>query len=117
MTATPAPLSSIEWNKLGLAVTDAVNGHAESIFSLQTGEWSVPSFVTDPYIRVHGLSPALNYGMQAYEGIKACRLPSGDITIFRPSFHHARLSHSAAVVSMPEVPESVFMKCITQTVR
>lgn len=47
-----------------------VNGHVESYYSAEKAEWSEPTFVADPYLRVHGLSPALNYGQQAYEGLK-----------------------------------------------
>jgi hypothetical protein len=37
-------------------------GHAESRFSVKTGQWSDIEFVMDPYIKVHGLAPGLNYG-------------------------------------------------------
>ena len=47
-----------------------VNGHVESRYSVETGKWSEPTFVADPYLRIHGLAPALNYGQQAYEGLK-----------------------------------------------
>lgn len=47
-----------------------VNGHIESDYSIENGEWTPPKFITDPYLRLHGLSPALNYGQQVYEGLK-----------------------------------------------
>lgn len=115
--APPPPLSNIDWTKLGLTVNDSVNGHIEAIFTLETDSWSAPRFVSDPYIRIHGLSPALNYGMQAYEGLKAVRTPSNKITIFRPQFHAKRMMHSAETVSMPPVPEDLFMPCIVEAVR
>ena len=61
-------------------------------------------------MRIHGMAPALNYGQQAYEGLKAFRGP-GDksIAIFRPDRNAVRLQHSADVVSMPRVPESMFL--------
>lgn len=39
-----------------------MNGHVESTYTAADEKWSEPKFVHDPYIRVHGLSPALNYG-------------------------------------------------------
>lgn len=39
-----------------------VNGHVESLYDKQSGQWSEPIFVKDPYLRIHGLTPALNYG-------------------------------------------------------
>ncbi|KAF7512375.1 hypothetical protein GJ744_001943 [Endocarpon pusillum] len=120
------PLPTIEWDKLGLAVTDSVNGHVECTYSTTTSTWSPPTFVTDPYLRIHGLSPALNYGMQAFEGLKALRLASssassgggGDtISIFRPHLHCTRLAHSATVASMPPVPEPLFLEALSLAVR
>lgn len=108
----PSPLESIDWNRLGIAIQDSVNGHVESTYKVSTGEWSAPKFVQDPYIRVHGLAPALNYGQQAYEGLKAHRSPSGDILLFRPTAHANRLSHSASYVSIPPVPAEHFLKCV-----
>lgn len=108
----PAPLETINWNKLGIAVNDSVNGHVESYYHVETGEWSEPTFVADPYLRIHGLSPALNYGQQAYEGLKALRGPDEQINIFRASMHAARLSHSASYVSIPAIPDAHFMKAV-----
>lgn len=62
------------------------------------------------------MAPALNYGQQAFEGVKAFRGAAGNITIFRPERNAARLAHSAEVVSIPPVPESVFMECINAAV-
>lgn len=37
-------------------------GHVESTYHMSTGRWSDPVFVNDPYLRVHGLAPGLQYG-------------------------------------------------------
>ncbi|KAH7122796.1 aminotransferase [Dendryphion nanum] len=112
MSFPPAPLDNIEWNKLGLSIQDKVNGHVESTYTVSTGSWSEPRFVTDPYIKIHGLAPALNYGQQAYEGLKAHRNPDGNILIYRPTAHADRLATSSSYVSIPEVPQSHFLKCV-----
>ncbi|KAL1962946.1 hypothetical protein VTN77DRAFT_9042 [Rasamsonia byssochlamydoides] len=113
MTASfaPEPLKTIEWNKLGTNIIE-VNGHVESRYSAQTGEWSAPEFVKDPYLKIHGLAPALNYGQQAYEGIKAFRNPQGEVQIFRPDFHATRFAHSSAFVSIPPMPNALFVQCV-----
>ena len=88
-----------------------VNGHIESTFNKATGQWTPLRFVTDPYMRIHGMAPALNYGQQAYEGLKAFRGPGdADIAIFRPDRNALRLQHSADVASMPRVPEAMFLQ-------
>lgn len=93
-----------------------VNGHVESHYSVKTGQWSPLKFVTDPFIRIHGMAPALNYGQQAYEGLKAFRTPSGDIQIFRPDRNALRLQHSAEFISVPPVPEALFVDAVKAAV-
>ncbi len=39
-----------------------MNGHIESRYSVKTGKWTEPAFVEDPYLRIHGMAPGLNYG-------------------------------------------------------
>ncbi|KAF2106760.1 aminotransferase [Lophiotrema nucula] len=112
MVFPPAPLETIGWNKLGLSIQDSVNGHVESKYSVATGEWSEPEFVADPYLRVHGLAPALNYGQQAYEGLKAHRGPDGNILLYRAEAHADRMAVSASYVSIPEIPRAHWLKCV-----
>ena len=128
MVFPPPPVNTIDWSNIGFKVregtvqprppqptsrlTSSVNGHIESHYSVKTGEWSVPTYVTDPFLRLHGMAPALNYGQQAYEGMKAFRSPDDTITIFRPQKNAARLAHSAAFISIPPVPEKLFLECV-----
>ncbi|KAL3417901.1 branched-chain amino acid aminotransferase [Phlyctema vagabunda] len=111
MAFPPPPVSTIDWSDIGFKVRE-VNGHIESHYSVKTGVWSAPKFVTDPFLRIHGMAPALNYGQQAYEGLKAFRTPEDSIQIFRPQRNAARMAHSAAFISVPPVPENVFMDCV-----
>ena len=63
------------------------------------------------------MAPALNYGQQAFEGIKAFRLPGDDaIAIFRPDKNGARMAHSAGFVAIPPVPQDVFLKACRKAV-
>lgn len=76
-------------------------------------KWSAPQFVVSPFIPVHGMAPGLNYGQQVYEGLKAFRHPGNNkITIFRPDRNARRMQHSAEVVSIPPVPENLFIECV-----
>lgn len=90
-----------------------MNGHIESTYSTKTGEWTAPKFVHDPFLRLHGMAPGLNYGMQCYEGLKASRGPDDKtIGIFRPEANAERMQHSASYVSMPAVPVELFKKSV-----
>ncbi|OOF94193.1 hypothetical protein ASPCADRAFT_6884 [Aspergillus carbonarius ITEM 5010] len=111
MTFAP-PAADLDWSKLGLAVTDIVNGHVECHYDPATQTWGAPTFVKDPYLRVHGLSPGLNYGQQIYEGLKATRSPTNEILLFRAPKHAARMAHSASMVSIPPIPPSLFLDAV-----
>lgn len=62
------------------------------------------------------MSPGLNYGQQVYEGLKAFRHESGQITLFRANRNAARMQHSAQILSIPPVPEDLFLKCVNLAV-
>ncbi|KAF3482570.1 branched-chain-amino-acid aminotransferase 2 [Arthroderma uncinatum] len=118
----PPPTPTIDWNNIGFKVRE-VNGHVESHFSHSGGaQWSAPRFVASPYLQLHGMAPALNYGQQAYEGMKAFRHPpspshpNGRIAIFRPDRNAARLQRSAEFVSIPPIPEEHFVECVRRAV-
>ncbi|KAI6777882.1 putative branched-chain-amino-acid aminotransferase-like protein [Emericellopsis cladophorae] len=105
----PPPVNTIDWSNVGFKVRE-VNGHIEATYSVHTKQWTPLRFVESPYMRIHGMAPALNYGQQAYEGLKAFRTPSDEaITIFRPDRNALRMQHSADVVSMPRVPVDMFL--------
>jgi len=107
-TFPPPPVNTIDWTDIGFKVRE-VNGHIESRYSLATGQWTAPKFIQDPFLRLHGMAPGLNYGMQCYEGLKAFRTPNdASITIFRPQQNAERMQHSASFVSMPSIPVDLF---------
>lgn len=62
------------------------------------------------------MAPALNYGMQCYEGMKAFRAPDDTINIFRPNMNAERMQHSASYISVPEVPSDHYLKCCSLAV-
>jgi branched-chain amino acid aminotransferase len=62
------------------------------------------------------MAPGLNYGVQCYEGMKAFRQPDGSITIFRPDQNAKRMQRSASYISVPPVPEDVFVECVNLAV-
>lgn len=43
---------------------------------------------------------------------EAFRAPNGDVNLIRPEWHAARMAHSAALVSIPPVPEDHFLACV-----
>ncbi|KAJ5133059.1 Aminotransferase lcsP [Penicillium atrosanguineum] len=109
----PPPPAALNWNDIGFKVRD-VNGHVECHYSLSgSGQWSAPRFVASPFLSIHGMAPGLNYGQQVYEGLKAFRHANNSkITVFRPDRNAKRMQNSAEVVSLPPVPEDLFLQCV-----
>ncbi|KAL3485304.1 aminotransferase [Aspergillus germanicus] len=105
------PLEDLDWHNLGFEPVE-VNGHIECRFSRETKKWSPPKFIADPHIRLHGLTPALNYGQQIFEGLKAFRAVSGAVKLFRPEQNAARFARSAQAVAIPPIPESLFLDAV-----
>ncbi|KAK5123872.1 hypothetical protein LTR85_002068 [Meristemomyces frigidus] len=116
----PPPVNTIDWNDIGFRVREGkltINGHIESHYSLKTQQWTPPKFVEDPFLRIHGMAPGLNYGQQCYEGLKAFRAPDDQsISIFRPVQNAERMQHSASFISIPAVPVEHFNKCVHMAV-
>ena len=55
--------------------------------------------------------------MSVFEGIKAFRhKDSTTIKIFRPQENAKRINHSAEMVSMPEIPEDLFLEALRRAV-
>lgn len=107
----PPPVNTIDWSNVGFKIRE-VAGHIESHYSVKTSVWSSPKFIESPYLSLHGMSPALNYGLQCYEGLKAFRTPTNTISLFRPNKNAERMQHSAAFISIPPIPVDHFLQCV-----
>ena len=78
----------------------------------EDGEWK--NFQILPYgpILMSPAISALHYGQAIFEGLKAYRLPNGEISVFRADKNFERFNISADRIAMPTVPEEVFMQGI-----
>ena len=54
-------------------------------------------------LQVHPASMFIHYGQAVFEGLKAFRQESGDLVVFRPDQHFARLNNSSRRVCIPEI--------------
>jgi branched-chain amino acid aminotransferase, group II len=82
------------------------------ISEYKDGKWSEP--IVKPYDKIE-LQPsisALHYGQSIFEGFKAFRADDNTINIFRPYMNFERFNQSARRLSMPEIPEEIFINGI-----
>jgi branched-chain amino acid aminotransferase len=82
----------------------------------ENGEWKMVEIkpyqplVLDPSVS------ALHYGQSIFEGIKAFRQENGEAVIFRPYENLKRFNLSAQRMSMPEIPEEIFIEGMRQLI-
>ncbi len=71
----------------------------------------------DSVLHISESSPALHYGQQAFEGLKAYRTKDGSIQLFRPDRNAERLQDTADRLLMPRVSTEQFVDAVKQVVK
>jgi len=79
------------------------------VVDYEDGQWQNPRVVPFADILVSPAILSLHYGQSVFEGMKAFRTRSGDVNIFRPQKHLARLNRSLDRMVMPAIPEDIFL--------
>ena len=105
----------LNWDKLGFDFNSTGGENVRRYF--KDGAWSEPQYTTDEYIPVHMASACLNYGLQAFEGMKAFRGVDGKVRLFRPHAHYKRMAAGAKKLCLPMVSEEVFVETCVDIVR
>ncbi|MFS0491896.1 branched-chain amino acid aminotransferase [Leadbetterella byssophila] len=81
------------------------------------GEWKTPEIL--PYGKME-FTPALaslHYGQAIFEGMKAFKSDSDEVFMFRPLENFKRFNISAERMSMPAVPEEIFIGGLEELLR
>lgn len=81
------------------------------------GKWDEGKLQTDDHISISVMAPALHYGQQCFEGMKAYRRKDGKIQLFRIQDNAARFHESARRLAMPPVDSTTFEKAVIETVK
>lgn len=68
-------------------------------------------------IEMDPASMVLHYAQETFEGLKAYRTKDGSIQLFRPDKNAARFANSNDRLSMPKVPEDLFIDAIKELVK
>ncbi|MCR6515752.1 MAG: branched-chain amino acid aminotransferase [Clostridium chrysemydis] len=105
---------TIDWTNLGF---DYIKTDLRYISVWENGEWDNGVLIKDNTLCIEEGSPALHYGQQCFEGLKAYRTKSGEIQLFRPDENAKRLNNSANRLLMPEVPIEKFIDACKQVVK
>ncbi len=104
----------IKWEELGF---NYIKTPYRYLSVWKDGKWDSGKLTEDNFLKIHEGSPAIHYGQQAFEGLKAYRCKDGSINIFRPDENAKRLQSSADRVRMPQVETAVFIDAVKQVVK
>ena len=104
----------IDWNNLGFSY---IKTPWRFIAKWKDGQWEEGELTEDNYLTIHEGSPALHYGQQCFEGLKAYRRKDGKVNLFRPEQNSRRMNQSARRLLMPMVPEKMFVDAVKQVVK
>jgi branched-chain amino acid aminotransferase len=78
--------------------------------------WHSPRIVPYGPLAIEPSAAGLHYGQAMFEGLKAYRIASGEVALFRLDRHAARMAAGAERLSIPPVDEALFMQGIRQLV-
>ncbi|MBQ9705262.1 MAG: branched-chain amino acid aminotransferase [Paludibacteraceae bacterium] len=99
----------IDWKQLGFHYTETdyiVRAECHD------GIWGPIHATKDKHISLHLSATCLQYGQEAFEGLKAFRGADGRVRIFRMEENARRMARSAEGLCMTAVPEDIFCSCI-----
>jgi branched-chain amino acid aminotransferase len=78
--------------------------------------WAPPEIVPYGPLSISPVASSLHYGQTVFEGLKAFRMSTGKISVFRMQKHYDRLSKSLERMCMPQIPFEYFCEGIRQLV-
>ena len=102
-------MRNIDWSTLGFHYTEP-----DYIVraAYHDGVWEEPYATQDKFLHLHVSATCLQYGQEAFEGLKAFRGVDNKIRIFRWRDNAKRMAKSAAGLFMAPVPEDLFGRAI-----
>jgi branched-chain amino acid aminotransferase len=105
---------NIDWDNIGFKY---MKTDLRYLATWKEGRWEEGRLVKDNNLSIGECAPALHYGQQCFEGLKAYRTKTGDIQLFRATENARRFNRSASRLLMPEIPEEMFLNAVLQVVR
>ena len=102
-------ISSVDFNNLPFG---AVFSDHMLICNYKNGNWDIPQIKPYGAIELMPGSQVFHYGQAIFEGMKAFKDPNDDILLFRKHENFKRFNQSAERMSMPKIPENIFMNGI-----
>jgi branched-chain amino acid aminotransferase len=106
-------ISTVDFNNIPFGKTFSDHMLVAEYFD---GEWQSAKILPFGPLALSPATSILHYGQAIFEGMKAHRTQEGKIALFRPEKNIARFNKSAIRMSMPPVPEELFMEGLLQLI-
>ena len=87
------------------------------VSDFKNGSWDEGKLIPFGKFEISPAACVLNYGQGIFEGMKALRAKSGEITLFRPKENGKRFNKSAKRMLMPEYNIDKFLEVIKMVVK
>ena len=104
----------LDWENLGFNYSKLPFRY---ISYYKDGKWDEGQLTEDATLHISEASPALHYGQEAFEGLKAYRTKDGSIQLFRQMKMLNVCNVLRIVFLMPQVPVDKFVDACKQVVR
>lgn len=104
----------LDWENLGFEYRKLPFRY---IAHYKDGKWDSGHLTEDGTLHISESSPALHYGQQAFEGLKAYRTKDGSVQLFRPDQNAERLQRTADRLLMPQIPTETFVEACKSVVK
>ena len=79
------------------------------ICNFKYGKWGAAEVLPYGPISISPGSKVLHYGQSVFEGMKAFKNSNNEVLLFRKEENYKRINRSAVRLSIPEIPEDIFM--------
>lgn len=103
----------IKWDELGFSY---IKTPLRYLSYWKDGSWDEGIMTEDNQLHISEGSPAIHYGQQCFEGLKAYRANDGSINLFRVEENAKRINQSGRRLMMPHMPEDKFIDAVKKVV-
>ena len=79
------------------------------ICNFKHGKWGTAEVLPYGPISIAPGAKVLHYGQSVFEGMKAFKNSNNEVLLFRKEENYKRINRSAVRLSIPEIPEDIFM--------
>lgn len=112
--STTSRLSQIDFNNIPFGKNFSDHMFVADYDNGVWGDFRIVPFEPFP---MHPGSMVLHYGQSIFEGMKASKNQHGQAMLLRPEMHARRLNASAVRMSIPEIPEDLFLQALHSIVK